>query len=194
MSTTLLSYNHPLFYPLNPNHFNCTTLARPAGTNERALARTCDSNRLRSIWTPRPVCCRESSAAMITPCVYSSVAMSVAATPILHGGPLHSPVLCVARGQQSASAQEEGRRKSRDCALHVHEARFHLDDDIVPRCLPIRVRLFVACTAAVRQQHAAPYATRGRAHALVMEAQMSCALSARQSSQPSPIVASFPGT
>lgn len=54
---------------------------------------TWDSNKLQSIQTPCPVFSLDKRPAMMAPCVYSPVAMSVAATPTLQGGPSGSPVL-----------------------------------------------------------------------------------------------------
>ena len=63
---------------------------------------------------------------MIAPWAYNPVAISVAATPTLHGGPSGSPVLGPRRVILYPGA-EMGKEDS-----HVHQASFSFDDHIIP--------------------------------------------------------------
>lgn len=52
-----------------------------------SILHTCVLNKLQSIFCPFPVLCRCNNAAIIAPCAYNPVAMSVSATPTFTGSP-----------------------------------------------------------------------------------------------------------
>jgi hypothetical protein len=71
---------------------------------------------------------------MIAPCAYRPVAMSVVATPTLHGGPSGSPVLSYCQCTMLAEVAGDA---------HMHEACLGLDDHVIARCLGVGARLSV---------------------------------------------------
>lgn len=82
---------------------------------------------------------------MIAPWAYKPVAMSVAATPTLHGGPFGSPVLGIA--VRYGIFYRHGNEKQ--CS-HVHQTSFSLNDYIIASGCLIRTRLSIACDKKTR--------------------------------------------
>ena len=86
---------------------------------------------------------------MIAPWVYKPVAISVTATPTLHGGPSGSPVLHRKRNEmEMRRVKRQGGRQmaivqSLRTYVHVHKSRLTLNDDVVSRVMTIRPRLSI---------------------------------------------------
>jgi hypothetical protein len=104
--------------------------------NQTRIIITCDSKRLQSIQTPLLVCCRDIRAAIMAPCAYSPVAMSVAATPTLTGGRPGSPVLCMANSMRKNVTPLSDIQESAFYG-HVHKTCFALDNHVVACSGPV---------------------------------------------------------